>query len=102
MNNDAFRYFDDIYIDTTFARIILANNSNYDDATVIEPQIPSAWNNTSITCVVNLGKLPENGTAYLFVFDAGNNHNPIGYPVTIGNAAGSVPNQPTGLRVVTD
>jgi len=83
VHNEMFRYFDDIYIDTTFSRIVLADNPDYDQARVVEPQIPSAWSGSSITAEVNLGAITGN-TAYLFVFDADNNHNAVGYEVNIG------------------
>ena len=76
-------YFDDVYVDTTFSRVMLANNANYQKATIIEPQIPTAWSETSVTVTVNLGKLPGTGKAYVFVFDAENKHNTIGYPIII-------------------
>jgi hypothetical protein len=84
VHNEMFRYFDDIYIDTTFSRVILANNSSMSNATIVEPQPPTAWSNNSITLQVNLGRLPDSGTAYLFVFDANNTSNSVGYSVTIG------------------
>ncbi len=93
---DCYRYFDDMYVDTTFSRVILANNQNYESATIAEPQIPSAWSSDSINCTINIGKLTNNSTAYLFVFDESNNHNAIGYPIQIGNSEDPVPpsNQP--------
>lgn len=104
------RYFDDIYIDDTWSRVMLANNSNYANATILEPQIPSAWSHSSITVKVNLGAL-TGSTAYLFVFDSNNNRNSTGYPVTIGGGGGTTtttiaadttpPNPPTGLTIVT-
>ncbi len=97
-SDDAFRYFDDIYIDTSLARVMLANNSNYNQATVVEPQIPSAWSSNLITVKVNLGKFPSSGSAYLFVFDSNNNHNSVGYPVTIGGG-NPPPAAPTALRI---
>jgi hypothetical protein len=80
---DAFKYFDDIYLDTTMARVILADNENYSQATIVEPQPPTAWSDNSIDVTVNLGKITGD-TAYLFVFDADNNRNGVGYTVTIG------------------
>jgi hypothetical protein len=98
LNDDACRYFDDLYIDNTFSRIILADNSNYDLAMIVEPQLPLAWANNSLNLKVNLGKLPDSGTAYLFVFDANNNHNATGYAVILsGN--GDAPAIPSGLSV---
>lgn len=42
-SDDAFRYFSDIYLDTTPSRVVLANNQSYQQSTIVEPQIPSAW-----------------------------------------------------------
>lgn len=101
---DGYRYFDDVYADRGFQRVILANSSTYNNATIIEPQIPSAWSENSITCTVNLGRLPASGVAYLFVFDADNNHNPRGYPVDINGTAQldeDAPDAPTGIEVVS-
>ena len=89
---DAFRYFAAIYVDTVRARIILGDNSNYDLCTIVEPQIPSAWSNSSITCTINLGSLVGT-TAYLFIFDKNNSHNNIGFQVSING--GTVNNPPT-------
>jgi hypothetical protein len=101
---NAYQYFDDIYMDTTFSRVMLANNSNYDNATIIEPQIPSAWSSNSITFTANLGKFQDQGTAYLFVFDSNNTRNATGFPVTIGEGSGdsTAPVQPTGLRIIEE
>lgn len=77
------RFWDDLYIDTTWSRVMLCNDETYEDATICEPQIPSAWSTTSITVTANLGALT--GTkAYLFVFDSDNNANATGYEVTLG------------------
>lgn len=99
---DAFRYFDDVYIDNTYARVVLANNASYEQATIVEPQIPSAWSDGSIAVTVNGGKFADGQTAFLFVFDAENNHNASGYPVTIGFTAEpdvTAPAVPMGLII---
>ncbi|MGA1870737.1 MAG: dockerin type I repeat-containing protein, partial [bacterium] len=83
LNDDACRYFDDVYVDTTFSRVILADTQNYEDARIVEPQIPLTWSDISVTCSVNLGALPDSGIAYLFVFDANNSHNATGYPISL-------------------
>lgn len=83
-DDDAFRHYDDIYIDTTLSRVMLANNATYANATIIEPQIPSAWATGEITATVNQGALPD-GTAYLFVFDSSNDANGTGYEITLGD-----------------
>lgn len=106
LNDDAVRYFDDIYVDTTLSRVVLANQPSYSSATIIEPQIPSAWSNTSISVDVNLGRLQDSGGAYLFVFDSGNLRNSIGFPVELGGVDHGgdniPPSAPPGFRVRTE
>ncbi len=96
---DNYRYFDDMYVDTTWSRVMLANNADYSLATIVEPQIPSAWGEDAITCQVNLGRLSASGRVYLFVFDADNEHNDQGYPVDVGGESSVVPTPPDSLRV---
>jgi len=97
------RYFDDIYVDTTLSRIMLCNNATYNSATICEPQIPSAWGDGSITCRVNLGKLPATGVAYLFVFDSNNDRNPVGYLIEIGaENTDNPPSAPKGLEILPE
>jgi len=84
LDDDAWRYLDDLYVDTTFSRVMLCDSPTYPTTSnyVCEPQIPSAWSGSSITAEVNLGAITGN-TAYLFVFDADNNHNAVGYQVNL-------------------
>lgn len=93
------RYYADVYYDHSLARVMLANNSDYTKATIIEPQILSLWSDGSITVTVNLGKLPDTGRAYLFVFNKDNVRNAAGYPITLGNANIARPAAPAGLTV---
>ena len=83
---NSFRYFAGVYMDVTHSRVMVGDNQNYNACTKMEPQIPIAWADNSITVTINLGNFPDNGTAFLFVFDSENNNNTIGYPVTIGQA----------------
>jgi hypothetical protein len=94
---NAFRYFDDVYIDTSFARVMLANDSSYENATIIEPQIPSAWSGGSITAKVNLGRFPQNGRAYLFIFDANNNRS-VAHCVPLGSGSCEDVTKPTAPK----
>jgi hypothetical protein len=94
-NEELRHYWDDIYVDWSLARVILSEASTYDemfDGDTLsenwEPQIPSAWSNTSITFKTNLGKLP-NGQAYLYVCDSNNNCNQNGYPIQLGGVPSS-------------
>ena len=98
---NSFRYFAGVYMDTTRARVVLGNNQDYTSCTIMEPQIPASWSNSAITVQVNLGTLPDSGTAYLFVFDANNNHNQTGFPVTTGGSSADItpPDPPEGFKI---
>ncbi len=84
---DGFRYFDDVYIDNTLQRVVLANHSTYASATIIEPQIPTAWTTGKISMTVNQGAIPD-GTAYLYVIDATNTPS-TAREVTVGGSSPS-------------
>ncbi len=92
------RYFDDVYMDTTLSRIVLADKPSLSAATIIENQIPSTWSDGSITATVNLGQFVQGQTAYLFVVDSSGTPNSSGMPVTVGGTA-NAPNAPTAVSV---
>jgi len=96
----SFRYFAGVYIDDTPSRVMLGDNQDYNSCTIMEPQIPTAWNEDSITINVNLGALPDSGTGYLFVFDSGNNHNLVGHSVVIGESPGDSPDPPQRAEII--
>lgn len=81
---NSFRYFSAVYMDNTRARVMLGNSPDYASCTIMEPQIPLAWSDGTIQFRINLGALPDTGSAYLYVFDANNVRNLRGYPVSIG------------------
>ncbi len=77
------RYFEDIYLDTSLARVMLGNAPSLAESTIREMQIPTAWSDGSVTFTVNLGQFTSGETAYLYVFNASGVANTVGYPVTI-------------------
>jgi hypothetical protein len=77
------RYFADIYLDTSLSRIVLANNAVLSQATIVENQIPSSWSDTEITATVNLGQFEAGQTAYLFVVDSSGTPGTSGLRVTV-------------------
>ena len=64
------RYYADVYYDHSLARVVLADAATYADATVVEPQIPSAWSDGSISIDINQGRLADGAEAWVYVFDA--------------------------------
>jgi hypothetical protein len=71
-------YWDEIYVDTTQARVEVGNAPTWAACTHREIQIPTAWSDGEITFTVNRGSLISPNT-YLFVVDAGGAVNSTGY-----------------------
>jgi hypothetical protein len=92
------RYFDDVYIDTTLQRVVLADKPVLSQASIVEAQIPSTWSDGSITATVNLGKFTQGQTAYLFVVDATGTASAKGQVVTAGGTA-FMPSPPSAVSV---
>lgn len=80
-------FMDDIYIDDTWAHVIIGNASTLAASTVREVQIPSSWSDTSIVVTVNRGSFGESAGAWLFVVDA-NNGVSSGHAITFGAGGG--------------
>ena len=77
-----FRYHTDIYIDTSWQRVVLCNAATYTACTVREMQIPSSWSDTAIGVALNRGRLAAGSTAYLYVVNASGNAS-AGFPVVL-------------------
>lgn len=82
---DAYVYMDDVYVDKTWARVMLGNSPIFASCTHREPQIPTSWSESSIQVTVNLGTFEAGTKAYLFVVDANGNASP-GKEINIGSA----------------
>lgn len=76
-------YYDNIYVDNSWARVELGDKPVYAECTVREMQIPSAWSGSSVTVTMNQGTFKKDDKAYLFVVD-GNNNVSAGKEVVIG------------------
>jgi hypothetical protein len=94
------RYFADVYLDTSWAHVILGNGPTLATSTRREVQIPSSWSNTSITVTANLAAFTEGQTAYLYVFDSAGQSNTNGFPVVLGGTASTKPAPPTNVRII--
>jgi len=83
-NSNNRMWVDDVYVDTTWARVFLANGPTYSGATKITMQIPTAWSDGTISVQANTTDFPSGSTAYLYVIDKDGNVNQNGFPVTVG------------------
>ncbi|MBT6995164.1 hypothetical protein HN865_02675, partial [Candidatus Woesearchaeota archaeon] len=86
-------WFDDLYIDTTQARIELCDLNDWNLVEVngahCEIQIPhTTWDGSNIQFTANQGSFTETDDLYLFVIDENGNVNSNGYPVSFGAATG--------------
>jgi cysteine-rich repeat protein len=82
--------FDDLYIDTTWQSVWLADAATWDASVHREIQIPIAWSDNSVTFKMNQGTFQNGQTAYLYaVNENGNASN--GYPVVINTTVSEQP-----------
>lgn len=94
-----FRYFADIYFDTTPQRVLLCPNPTWDSRGNCEVQIPTAWESSRIQINVNQGSFSAGGAAYLFVLDRAGTPNVVPRQVTIaGTNDTTAPAAPSRLR----
>lgn len=63
---------DDVYVDTTWARVMIGDAPTLENSKRREIQIPTAWSDGGISVVVNLGAFPAESPMYLFVIDESN------------------------------
>ena len=83
LHADGYNEFDDVYHDYTLQRVELGDAATWGTCTIREIQIPTAWEDTSITITANTGAITA-GTRYLYVIGADNV--PVstdGIPVTV-------------------
>ncbi|GAB6909888.1 exported hypothetical protein [Desulfosarcina cetonica] len=85
-------YWDDIYIDNSWARVEIGNASSYDNCTHREIQIPTSWSSDSISIKINTGSFNSGDGVYLFVVDSEGNTS-SGYKIIIGDDSGIKPPQ---------
>lgn len=65
-------WYDDVYLDDTWARVMIGDSATYSACTFLAPQPPTAWSDTSVTVSLNLNGFPSGATRYLHVIDATN------------------------------
>ena len=88
------RYFADVYLDYSRARVILGNAPTLEASTVREVQVPTTWSNTAIAVSANLGTFNVGQIAYVYVVDPNGQVNKAGLPITIGGGMAALPDTP--------
>jgi hypothetical protein len=78
------RFFADVYLDYSRARVILGNAATFSASTIREVQVPTTWSAGSISISANLGAFANGQTVYLYVVDPNGTVNAAGYPVVLG------------------
>lgn len=81
---------DDVYIDSTPARVEICNASTFAAASHCEVQPATSWAASSIVITLNRGSFGASDTAYLYVLDSSNAPNSAGFAVTFGTAGSSI------------
>ncbi len=76
--SDADVWLDDVYADTTLARIEIVGPSG-----IREMQIPETWSDTEITATFNAGAYVNGTEVRIYVYNSGN-HASNGFTVTVG------------------
>lgn len=76
-------YYDDIYIDNSWARVEMGDNAVYGSCTHREIQPALTWSDTGITGTFNRGSFETGETVYFFVIDEDGTPSD-GYAVVIG------------------
>ncbi|MCH2534282.1 MAG: hypothetical protein MK008_07570 [Bdellovibrionales bacterium] len=76
-NNSLNIYYDDLYIDTTFTRIMLSDAPNLEDSRVLEVQIPLQWSKNLIEIKLRKGAHESFKDKYLLIIDEKNEVNKV-------------------------
>lgn len=82
---NSYTYWDNAYIDTTWAHVEIGNASTYRACTQTEIQVPTAWSPTSIAITVNQGAFGSLAGEYVYVTNANGQVNAAGYPLGTGS-----------------
>jgi len=93
-------YYDDVYVDDTWARVEMGDNISYTSCNNREIQIPrDTWTDGQLTFTVNVGTFTPGQHAYIFVIDADNNPPDEGVRVTVGSGQEPTMSYPENLQV---
>lgn len=84
-------YYDQLYVDDTWHRVILCDQPIWNACTQWEIQIPESWNNDKVVAEFRMGSMNEEGDKYLYLFDKSGISNIDGFKIP-RSAANHPPN----------
>lgn len=98
-------YIDDLYVDQTWARVMIGNASTFDACTRREPLIPTEWSSTSIKAYFNQGAFSNGEKVYIYVVDSSGVPS-LGKEILIGGVAdiptkSLIPSTPTKMSIIS-
>ncbi len=64
-----YRHYGDLYIDDSFAHVVLGDQPTFDDCQHLELQVPTAWSDAAITFTLNQGTFAVGDRVYAYVVD---------------------------------
>jgi len=76
-------YYDDIYVDTTWTRVMVIDAENLAGATVREIQIPTSWEEDEIRFTVRVGAISDLSAAFVVVINPDGSQN-VSIPIASG------------------
>jgi len=83
--HDYYVYLDDVYVDTSQARVEICDSANWAARSRCEIQPATAWSTTSATVTLNRGSFSPSDGAYLYVVEPSGRVNAGGRSVTFGS-----------------
>ena len=75
----------DIYIDNSWARVVICDNATWANRTHCEIQPATAWADGAVTSTYNAGSFVNGSTAYIYVIDGAGTVSAASDPITIDN-----------------
>jgi hypothetical protein len=88
----SFAMLDNVYADSSWARVVVGSSPTYDGSYRREMMIPKTWSTTSITAYFHQGGFANGTTAYVYVCDSNDSCNATGFSIVInGSGGGNAP-----------
>lgn len=79
--NPSWVYYDSVYIDDSWHRVLLSSSATYSGAWDSEVQIPISWSDGRIEVQLRFGGLDRTQPLYLYVVNSDNQANSVGTPL---------------------